>query len=69
VTRAVLRFLEDYRDSLRLGALEAFEGGELTALQEHEARGRMLMCGELVGLQWEHVLLFYGLEAAQEEAA
>ncbi len=65
----MLQFLEDYRDSLRLGALDAFEGGELTALQENEARGRMLMCAEIANLQWEHVLLFYNIEPLPEEPA
>ena len=67
VSRAVLQFLEDYRDSLRLAALDAFEGGELTAMQEHEARGRMLMCAEIVGLHWENVLLFYGIVPEPDE--
>jgi hypothetical protein len=63
----VLRFLDDYRDSLRRGALEAFEGGELTTLQENEARGRVLMCNELVALQFEHLLIFYELMPEAEE--
>lgn len=55
----VLRFLDDYADTLRLGVLDAFYGGELTALLEHEARGRILMCDELADLHWEQVLALY----------
>lgn len=60
MSRAVLLFLQDYRDQRLRDAIGAFLGGSLTAQQEAEARGRCLLADELVALEFEHILAFYG---------
>lgn len=70
MSRVVLQFLADYRDQRLREAIGAWLGGSLTAAQEQEGRGRALLADELVALDWQHILLFYGAtEAKPEEKA
>lgn len=62
----VLAFLEDYRDSLARDAFRAFLAGELSAVQESEARGRFLFADDMLQLEYGSLLRFYGLEVSDE---
>ena len=64
VSKVVLAYLADYRDSLARDAFSAFLAGGMTAMQESEARGRYLFADDVVRLEWGSVLRFYGMEAA-----
>ncbi|GBQ90346.1 hypothetical protein AA13595_2868 [Gluconacetobacter johannae DSM 13595] len=60
MTRAVLLFLGDYRDSLDQGLLGHWRAGTLVLAQEHETRGRSLLAGEIAGLDRDVLRTFYG---------
>lgn len=63
VTRAVLLFLMDYRDSVAQRMLEQWRAGTIVLAQEHEARGRAAVAAEIAELRWEAMMAFYGREA------
>lgn len=67
VTRIVLRLLADQADLYKLEALAAFMAGNLTALQEHETRGRVMQANEMVQLQRNEILGFYERQISREE--
>lgn len=67
VSRAVLAYLADYRDSLARDAFQAFLTASLVPAQEGEARGRYLFADDMVNLQWASVLRFYGMEVPGDE--
>ncbi|MBB2156850.1 hypothetical protein HLH33_11095 [Gluconacetobacter diazotrophicus] len=55
-----MRFLEDYRDSVEQRMLGQWRAGTATLAQEHEARGRAAVAGEIAALQWAEMAAFYG---------
>lgn len=67
MTRVVLAYLADWRDGVAVHAFDHFKAGTLTALLEHEARGRYLCADDIVHLEWASVLKLYGLVPPTEE--
>jgi hypothetical protein len=55
-----MEWLSDYRDALLRDALRAFLAGEMDQMMLQEFRGRALMCSELVALELEDILRWYG---------
>lgn len=66
VTKALHRYLEDYRDSLRRDHLERWEGGRTVDEHENIARGRVLAAGEFKDLSFEDMLAFYERPDAED---
>jgi hypothetical protein len=48
-------------------AIGAWWGGALTPDFEAEGRGRARLADELVALEWDHVLAFYGVTPPPKE--
>ena len=69
VSRLVLQFLADYRDELLRDAITSWFGGGLTATQEGEGRGRAMLAAELVEINYDQLLRFYGVQPAVEEVS
>ncbi|ACI52209.1 conserved hypothetical protein [Gluconacetobacter diazotrophicus PA1 5] len=52
-------FLGDYRDEIEQQMLAQWRAGTVTLAQEHEARGRAAVAGEIADLQWDAIKNFY----------
>lgn len=67
MTKEVLKFLNDYRESLLKETLDRFEKGTLICNDEREIRGRVLTLKEIDGLEFESMEQFYGSEVTEDE--
>jgi hypothetical protein len=69
VTKALHRYLEDYRDVMRRDHLDRWEGGRTVDEHENIARGRVLAAGEFKDLSFDDVLAFYAEPDAEDQTA
>lgn len=66
VSAVVLRYLDDYANTLVSGVVDAFLEGSLIKGAHDEARGRVKLCRELSTLSWSEIRQFYGLPEEQD---
>lgn len=59
VSKVVLQFLRDYRESMHRELLERWTAGSLVLADESEMRGRSATLQEFAELQFESMLNFY----------
>lgn len=59
VTKLLLQYLADYRESLIKEAVGRWEAGQLILTDEHELRARVVTVKELIELQFTMIVEFY----------
>lgn len=62
-------YLLDFRRALKRDHLDRWEAGQDDAMTEAEAKGRAKTLAEIAGLQFEHIMSFYGETRADGENA
>lgn len=69
VSKALWRYLQDYRDQLRQEFLGEATGSEVTGYRQGEFGGRIKTADELAEIQFEAIAAFYGLEEGEDDDA
>lgn len=69
MTKLVLgRYLEDFRAALERDHVLRWKSGRLEPDHESEAKGRINTLEEIAGLQFEHMLMFYGDDTSERSS-